>query len=595
MNTNEIKTKWDLSLFYEDDSSNNEAGDPSEAIQADVASAREAYEGFADTYRADESYLEDPKALKGALEELEYLGGKKNLSRPLYYLAYRRSLNSADQEAEAMENKLSQEYTKLGNLLTFFDLKLGKVSKAKQQEFLASEELAHYRKYLQWFFKTAQYQLDESTENTLSLTSLPRFGMWVDGVQKVLSQKTVEWKGEELPLPEAMNKIQDLITDDRRKLHNLCIEKVKEVKEFSESEINAVVTNKKIVDEMRGYESPYQATVLGYENTPEEVETLVNTVTDNFDVAHDFYDIKAEILDVDKLSYADRQASVGNMDREFDYQRSVELAHEAISGMDADFAAVFERLVTGGQVDVYPKKGKQGGAFCSGAQYLPTLLFLNHVDNYDSLKTFVHEMGHAIHTEMSKERTPLYQEYTTSTAETASTLFEKVFFNYLYPQLTDEEKVIALHDKINGKVSTIFRQVACFNFEKDLHEGIREKGSLPHTEIAKLMNRHMQAYLGDRFELTDDDGYFFISWPHIRNSFYVYSYAYGDLVSSAMMEKLDDDPDYTQEIKQFLLAGSSKSPQEIFADIGIDTTTPEVFETGIQAVRDDIEELRKLI
>jgi len=588
MDKNNIKTEWDLTLFYEDK-------DPWEAIAADVEAASEAYQEFADEYREDESYLEDPQALKEALEKLEYLGGKKSLSRPLYYLAYRRSLDSADQEAEAMENKLSQDYTKLGNFLTFFDLKLGNVSEAKQKEFLVSEELSHYRKYLEWHFKTAQYQLDESAENTLSLTGLPRFGMWVDGVQKVLSQKTVEWGGDELPLPEAMNKIQNLPTEKRRELHKICMQKVMEVKEFSESEINAVVTNKMIVDEMRGYKTPYEATVLGYENTPEEVETLVKTVTDNFDAVHDFYNLKAEILELETLSYADRQASVGDIEREFDYETSVELARTAISDLDADFADVFDRLVAGGQVDVYPKKGKQGGAFCSWASYLPTMLLLNHVDTYDSLKTFVHEMGHAIHGELSKEQSPVYEDATTSTAETASTLFEKVFFEHLFPQLTDEEKIIALHDKINGKVSTIFRQVACFNFEKELHQQIREKGSLPHVEIAKLMNQHMQAYLGDKFELTDEDGYFFINWSHIRRSFYVYSYAYGDLISSAMVEKLDNDADYIKQVKQFLSAGSSKSPQEIFADIGIDTTTSEVFETGIQQIRDDIETLRKLI
>ena len=92
MDKNNIKTEWDLTLFYEDK-------DPWEAIAADVEAASEAYQEFADEYREDESYLEDPQALKEALEKLEYLGGKKSLSRPLYYLAYRRSLDSADQEA----------------------------------------------------------------------------------------------------------------------------------------------------------------------------------------------------------------------------------------------------------------------------------------------------------------------------------------------------------------------------------------------------------------------------------------------------------------------------------------------------------------
>lgn len=588
MDIKNIKTEWDLTLFYEGD-------DPAGAIEADVTAAREAYEGFAEKWRENESYLEDPKALKEALEELEYLGGERNLGKPLRYYMFRKELDSTDQEAESQANMLSQEYAKLGNLLTFFELKLGKVSEEKQGEFIAAEELSHYRKYLKWLFKTAQYQLDESAENTLSLTSLPRHDMWVDGVQKVVTQKSVEWEGEELPLPEALNKLSDLPTEKRRKLHNLCMEKLQEVKEFSESEINAVVTDKKIRDEMRGYKTPYEATVLGYENTPEEVETLVKTVTDNFDVAHDFYNLKADMLGLDKLTYADRSATVGKIEREFDYETSALLGHEVFADIDSEFGEVFAELVTNSQVDAFPKKGKNGGAFCAGSSYLPTMILLNHTDTYNSLTTFVHEMGHAVHTQLSKSQTPIYEDYSTSTAETASTFFENIFFSRLFPRLSEEEQIIALHDKINGKVSSIFRQIAFFNFEKELHERIRKEGSLSHEEIARLMNKHMQSYLGDRFELTDADGYFYVTIPHIRFFFYVYSYSYGNILSSAMVERLEEDEGYIREVKQFLSAGSSKSPQEIFADIGIDTTTPEVFETGIQQVREDIETLRSLV
>lgn len=588
MEKNDIKTEWNLALFYEGD-------DPSKAIAEDLEHARQAYQEFADEYRDDESYLEDPQALKEALEKLEYLGGKTYLGKPLRYYMFRKELDANDQEAESQANILSQEYAKLGNLLTFFELKLGSISKEKQEEFLAAEELSHYRKYLKWLFKMAQYQLDESAENTLSLTSLPRHGMWVNGVEKVLNQKEVKWNGDNLPLPKALNKLSDLPTEERHELHKLCMHKLKEAREFSESEINAVVTNKKITDEMRGYETPYEATVLGYENTPEEVDALVNTVSDNFDVSQEFYNLKADILGLDKLSYADRSASIGKIDRDFDYETSVELGYEVFAEIDPEFGDIFARLATNGQIDAHPKKGKSGGAFCAGTPYLPTMLLLNHADTYNSLSTLVHEMGHAVHTEMSKSQSPIYQEYTTTTAETASTFFENIFFSRLFEKLSDKEKVIALHDKLNGKVASIFRQIAFFNFEKELHERIRAEGSLPHAEIARLMNKHMDSYMGDRIELTDNDGYFYVVVPHIRYFFYVYSYSYGNLLSSAMVDKLSDDPDYINEVKQFLSAGSVKSPQEIFADIGINTTTPEVFETGIQDVKDDIETLRELV
>jgi oligoendopeptidase F len=204
-------------------------------------------------------------------------------------------------------------------------------------------------------------------------------------------------------------------------------------------------------------------------------------------------------------------------------------------------------------------------------------------------------MGHAIHAELSKKQTPMYQGYTMAVAETASTFFEAVVFNRVFATLDHEEKIIALHDRINRDVSTIFRQIACFNFEKELHATIREEGSLSHENMAELMNKHMKNYLGDRFALRKKDGYFFVHWSHLRRPFYVYTYAYGDLISKAMHEKFKEDDAYINEVKQFLQAGSAKTPQNIFADIDIDTTSQDVFAAGLRKVREDIESLKSLM
>ncbi len=586
MRTEDLKTKWDLELLYES---------PEDEVDKDIEHAQKAYEEFADKYRNSDDYLQKPEALREALEDFEYLGGEKNLAKPLFYFNYRKKLKANDQEAESKVNQLSQVYSKLENKIRFFELNLGDLPKAKQEEFLSAKELEHYHKYLEWVFKTAQFNLDEKEENILSLTNLPRNKMWVKGVQKAISQKTIEWEDDELPLSEALSKIEDLPTKKRRRLHTKCMKTLQEVKEFSESEINAVVTDKKISDEVRGYEKPYSSAVLKYENTPEEVETLVNTVTKNFDVVHEFYDLKAELLEEDALQYADRSASIGSLDKELSFEQAVEIVHDSFANMDADFSNTLEQFLKKGQIDVFPQEKKSGGAFCSGAPYLPTYILLNYTPSFRQVTTLAHEMGHAIHTELSKEQSPMYQKYTISTAEVASTFFESVVFNRVFENLNENEQIIALHNKINRDVSTVFRQIACFNFEKELHGRIREKGSCSHEDIAKLMNKHMQNYLGDRFEMKDEDGYFFINWTHIRRPFYVYTYAYGDLISKALHSKYQEDEEYLDKVKQFLKAGSTKSPQDIFADIGVDTSSPNVFTTGIESIREDIQSLKKLI
>ena len=209
--------------------------------------------------------------------------------------------------------------------------------------------------------------------------------------------------------------------------------------------------------------------------------------------------------------------------------------------------------------------------------------------------TFGHEMGHAINSELSKSQTPLYEGYTISVAEVASTLFENFVFEEIFQTLSAKEKIIALHDRIQDDIQTIFRQIACFNFEVELHRTIRVKGSLSKEEIGALLNKHMSAYLGPRFKMTELDGYFFVSWSHIRRFFYVYSYAYGQLISKALYKKYQTDKNYIGEIKKFLSAGGSKSPEDIFRDIGIDTTKPDFFIAGLKSIEEDILKLQKLI
>jgi oligoendopeptidase F len=203
-------------------------------------------------------------------------------------------------------------------------------------------------------------------------------------------------------------------------------------------------------------------------------------------------------------------------------------------------------------------------------------------------------MKWAFHTELSKTQPSHYSHYTTSTAEVASTFFEQVVSADLEKHLSEKERMLLLHNKLLGDMSTIFRQVACFNFELELHTKIREEGIVSKEDMADLLSKHMKTYLGPVFDVTHDDGYFYVYWSHIRNFFYVYTYAYGQLISRALFEKWKQDPSYSKKIEQFLKAGRSMSPKDIFKSIGINTSDPAFFSAGLKGIEDDISTLEKL-
>lgn len=222
------------------------------------------------------------------------------------------------------------------------------------------------------------------------------------------------------------------------------------------------------------------------------------------------------------------------------------------------------------------------------------MVLLNHVDDVRSLTTFAHEMGHAVHTERSKQQPTRYQEYSTATAETASTLFENLVFEAMLERLSEKQQLSALHDKLSDEMATIMRQIAFFNFERELHETIRRDGGMTKEEMAACMSRHLRAYLGPRVSVTDRDGYMFVYVPHFRMFFYVYTYAYGILISNVLSAQWKTQGKSIDAIDTFLTAGGSASPEAIFKQIGIDTADPAFFTRGLAALDAKVDRLEKL-
>lgn len=580
-----IKENWDLTLLYKNEK------DPQ--IEKDLKEIEKSYTAFAKKYKGKD-FISNPKILLQALQDREELRKIADSSKPWWYMALRTSIDTGDAVAGAESTKFSQRITKAENLLAFFSLEIAKISKKNQVLFLKDPLLKDFKYSLQRTFKRSSYNLSEPEEQIINLLSQTSYDMWKNSFSKVIGQATLEYKGSHIPFPKAIGILSDQSKKDREELYKKIVEVQKLNSSFAESEINALYNYKKIIDEKRGFPEPYSSTILSYENDSKTVLNLIDLVTKNFKISHRFFKIHARLLKEKKITMADRAAKIGEITKKFDFKSSIQIVKAAFTKIDPKYADLLDSYLSHGQIDVYPTKGKRGGAFCWGRGQLPTFVLLNHADNINSVETLAHEMGHAIHTELTKALPPRYSHYSMSTAEVASTFFEQATTAEIEKQLTEKENLILLHNKILGDIATIFRQVACFNFELELHKQIREKGEISNGDMATLMSKHLKSYVGDAVEVTQDDGYQFVSWGHIRNFFYVYSYAYGLLISRALYENWEKDKSYSKKIEQFLSAGRSMSPEDIFKKIGINVTDPSFFESGLKSIEKDILKLERL-
>jgi oligoendopeptidase F len=583
-----IKTEWDFTSMY--------TGINDLKIDKDVKKICALFVTFSKKYK-DLKFIKNSKSLKDALDEYDLLT-KKTSPISLWYLGLQQSINSLDTNIQARITKLSDEYTKAYKEILFFGLALSQMDKKLQEKYLRDKTLKKYEYDLKSSFLVGKYMLSEKEEKILTDKSSVAHGAWEELGERDRNSKSVKFKNKIISLSEAMSIKSDLPRNERRTLHTTVMEKYKELSFVAEAEMNAVIQNKKIDDELRGFTKPYESTIIGYQNDIKSIENLVNTVTKHNHISHRFFELKAKILNKiengkigEKLTMADLATGITTSkinNKKIEFDEACKLVRNSFKELGQEYSDIFDSYLENGQIDVYPKMGKRTGAFCSPMGEAKTYVLLNYGKKMNDVSTMAHEMGHAIHSDLSKTQPPIYQNYTISVAEVASTFFENVLFDNLLEIASIDEKKDLLINKVQDNIFTVFAQIAYFEYEKKIHKAVKEKGFVSKEEFASLFADCRRSYVGDAIDVVENDGYGYVYISHFRYFFYVYSYAYGQLIANALYAEYKKDHSFIKKIKTFLSAGGSASPEDIFKSIGIDTSKPDFFKKGIEKIEKDL-------
>ena len=580
----ELKTTWDLSPLLKDDN------DPRrEALRTEIEKATKQ---FAEKWRTDQAYLSDPAALVQALDEFEawqrvYGGGGDEA----YFFWLRSEQDESDPVLKAHLQKSEDFGNKIMNKIRFFELSIAKIPESEQAKFLAHPGLQNYKHFLEKLFREAKYLLSEPEEKILALKSGPAYGNWVRLVSGLLSKEEASVPTEKgVTETKNFSEILSLIDSREKRVRDAAAEAVnatfKKHLEIGEAELNSVLGDKKIDDELRKLSRPDMARHLSDDIETETVDAMLQAVEAKFDIARRYYALKARLLGVPRLAYHERNVPYGDLDKTYDFPAAVALVQQVFTGLDPEFGDILARFARDGHFDVYPRKGKVGGAFCAhNLLSQPTYVLLNHTDKLKDVLTLAHEMGHGINNELMRPvRHALDFGTSTATAEVASTFMEDFVLEALVREADPELQLAILMYRLNDDVSSIFRQVACYRFEQALHTAYRAQGYLAAPEIGKLFQANMRAYMGEAVEQSPGSENWWLYWSHIRRFFYVYSYASGLLISKSLQASVRAKPTIIQGVKGFLAAGVSDSPRNIFRKLDVDIAEPAFWEKGLTEI-----------
>jgi len=588
-----IEVSWNLKPLFSSDN------DPS--INKKRKEVKTISYKFINKWKSREDFLKKPEMLKEALYEYGLWAKDYGANtKELYYFSLLESKDQDNPKIKAAYNLAHDFALKIQNDIQFFELKLAKIDASLQKKFLTFADLLPLKHFLEKLFLKSKYLLTDPEEKIINLKTAPALGNWVRMTQAFLSKEEAEVVTDKGKVNQnfseiiaLMNNKNKVIRDSAAKAFNKILLKHLDV---AENELNSVLQNKKVDDELRGYQRPDQERHIADDIDTKVVDALVKSVSSHFDIPKRFYKLKTKLLGLPKLEYHERNVEYGKLEKRYLFSDAVTLINKVLLSLDREFAEIFEGFITTGKIDVYPKKGKRSGAFADyGLISHPTYILLNFTGQLEDVRTFAHELGHGINFELVKKtQNALNFGTPISVTEVASTFFEDFVLQELERQADDKLRLAIMVKKLDDDVSTIFRQIAFYNFEWELHNKFREKGYLSKEEIGKIFQKHMASYMGPSVEQSEGSQNWWVYVSHFRYFFYVYSYASGLLISKSLQASVKKDAKFVVKLKDFLSAGLSESPENTFAKLAVDIADKSFWEKGISEVENLLSETEKL-
>ena len=585
------KYKWDMTNIYKTeqdfDADYDKAAEMIKAFPAHAATMSESAQGLL-------AMFEDMTAMMRVVEKL------------FMYAHLSSDADTTDNHYLALMGKMRNLFNKLSVAAFFVTPALIRLDEAKVAAWM--EECPALREFERdiWLAQREKpHTLSDECEKLMADISA---GMGAAAnVRSIFANADLEFgkikdeNGKMVQLTDATY-VSKLMSSDRRVRRAAFTKLYKTYTQFGNTFAtlyNAYVKERTTAARVRGYADSLTASVFRDEVTPEIYNNLIDTVSDNLDVLFDYYAIKKKALGLSKLHLYDIYTPlIAECEKEYSFEEATEEVLKTVEIFGAEYHDTLEKgIKEQNWVDVYPSRGKRGGAYSSGCYDTQPYMLLNFVGTLDNVSTFAHESGHSMHSYFSRKyNAPQNSSYTIFVAEVASTVNELLFCHRkLRESDSKEEKLAILNQIMETYKGTLYRQTMFAEFEKTAHAMVEGGATLTKDVLCKTYYDIVCKYFGPDVVCDKEIANEWMRIPHFYTNFYVYKYATCISAASTIVHRIETEgEEYIGKYIDFLKCGGSKSPLDSLLVAGIDMRDPQVVKNAINDFAATIAQYKEL-
>lgn len=529
-----------------------------------------------------------------------------NLDELVTYAHILYDANMQIAEHEALQSKIIDFTTEVSKKLTFLELEARKFV-YENKELLKDPILQNYQHYLEKITRTYPHQLSEIEEQLIlekdqfgvnqwsqlqgKWLNTRQFPVMVEGEEKILSYGEVNvllrHPDRETRISADKSIYSTLGKDEyifSSALRNICSDWMKGV-------------------ERRKYDNAIHHSLIVNDTEEEIIQNLMKTVEENAHVYQRYLKLKAKLLNLPRLNYADVLAPLLEMpEKKYSWDETKKLILKAYEGFDKEFAEIVTDMFEKRHIDASIRMGKRNGAYCaSWYNAKSALILLNFDGQMGEIYTLAHELGHAIHDYLAADKqtySNLHPGYTT--AECASIFGELLMTDLLLETSeSDSFKKAILAHVLDDAGMAAFQVSARYWFEWNLYNALKNNEYLDGKTISKYWVDGRNKIYGDSIDFFDELIWEWTMKPHyfrVGFRFYNYPYVYAQLFVYALYKVYKTEgKTFVPKFKELLAAGGSVSPKELAKSVGLDITKKDFWNLGIKQYENFVNELEKLI